>query len=112
MKHFKWEPRGKRRLHKRPNRAEQVACRYWLEQELDAVDPDVIVVLGATAGQSLFGSSFRVGAARDKTLEFAGRQVAVTVHPSSILRTDPGDARDAAYAQFVDDLRRAARRAG
>jgi DNA polymerase len=64
VKHFKWTPRGTRRIHERPNRTEVVACRHWLDQELALVDPRVVVALGATAGQALWGSSFRVSAAR------------------------------------------------
>jgi DNA polymerase len=108
VKHFKWTPRGKRRIHERPNRTEIVACRRWLEAELDIVEPDVVVVLGATAGQALFGPSFRVGASRGAVLELAGRSVVAATHPSAILRTVEGSERDAAFAGLVDDLRRAA----
>jgi DNA polymerase len=108
VKHFKWTPRGKRRIHERPNRTEVVACRRWLELELDLVRPDVVVVLGATAGQALFGPSFRVGASRGSVLDLAGRSVVATIHPSAILRTDEGSERDAAFAGLVEDLRRAA----
>jgi len=108
VKHFKWTPRGKRRIHERPNRTEVVACRRWLDAELDLVRPDVVVVLGATAGQALFGPSFRVGASRGSALELAGRSIVATTHPSAILRTEEGSERDAAFAGLVDDLRRAA----
>src|SRR5204862_7401446 len=81
VKHFKWTPRGKRRIHERPNRAEVVACRHWLDQELAAVDPEVVVVLGATAGQALWGSSFRVGSARGQVLDLDGRRAVATIHP-------------------------------
>jgi DNA polymerase len=108
VKHFKWTPRGKRRIHERPNRTEIVACRRWLDAELDVVRPEVVVVLGATAGQALFGSSFRVGAARGTLLDLAGTPVVATSHPSAILRTGQGEERDEAFAALVGDLRRAA----
>jgi uracil-DNA glycosylase len=107
VKHFKWQPRGKRRIHQRPNRAEVAACRPWLDAELDIVRPEVLVVLGATAGQAIFGSSFRVGAARGQVLEVGETPAVATVHPSSILRERDGDAREAAYQGLVGDLRRA-----
>jgi uracil-DNA glycosylase family protein len=108
VKHFKWQPRGKRRIHQRPNRAEVLACRHWLESELEAIGPDVVLVaLGATAGQALFGSSFRVGAARGRELTFEGRRLVATIHPSAILRAEDDD-RARLYADLVADLRRAA----
>jgi uracil-DNA glycosylase len=73
VKHFKWTAKGKRRIHQRPSAREVAACHQWLEGELAAVDPSVIVALGATAGQALFGSKFRVGAARDQALDLDGR---------------------------------------
>jgi DNA polymerase len=83
------------------------ACHRWLEEELAAVDPAVIVVLGATAGQALFGSKFRVGAARGEVLDLDGRAVVATIHPSAVLRVrEPAD-RDEQYAGLVADLRRA-----
>jgi uracil-DNA glycosylase family protein len=107
VKHFKFEPRGKRRIHQRPNRGEVLACRRWLDAELAVLRPDaVIVALGATAGQALFGSSFRVGASRGQELEFEGRRVVATIHPSAVLRGE-GDDRDRLYENLVDDLRRA-----
>ena len=108
MKHFKWEPRGKVRLHKTPNASEQAACRPWLEAELTVVQPSVLVALGATAAKSLFGASFRVSHERGRFVDspFAPHAMA-TVHPSSILRADKGD-RDAAMEAFVADLRVAA----
>jgi DNA polymerase len=112
VKHFKWEPRGKRRLHKAPNRTEVVACHQWLAGELEALEPGVVVALGATAGQSLLGPSFRVGAARGKALEVDGRPVVATIHPSAVLRSRDHDERAAAFDGLVEDLRRAATLAG
>jgi DNA polymerase len=108
VKHFKWKPRGKRRLHDKPNRREVVACRQWLDAELEVVDPAVIVVLGATAGQALFGAKFRVGAARGQVLDLEGFPVVATVHPSAVLRTEDGPDRDELFDGLVADLRRAA----
>jgi DNA polymerase len=109
VKHFKWTPRGKRRIHDRPNRTEVVACRPWLEQELALVDPTVIVALGAIAGQSLFDSSFRVGAARGRDLELDGRMVVATIHPSAVLRARSGGDREESFRGLVADLERAVR---
>jgi uracil-DNA glycosylase family protein len=108
VKHFKWKPRGKRRLHDKPNRKEIIACKQWLDAELEIVDPEVIVVLGATAGQALFGSKFRVGAARGQVLDLGGYPVVVTNHPSAVLRAEPGVDRDTLYEGLVRDLQRAA----
>jgi DNA polymerase len=104
VKHFKFEPRGKRRIHRKPDLAEQLACRPWLEAELDVVGPDVVVLLGATAAQAMLGRGFRVTRQRGTWVEasFAPR-VTATVHPSSILRA-PDDTREAEYALFVRDL--------
>jgi DNA polymerase len=109
VKHFKWEPRGKRRIHARPNGTEIVACHQWLVRELEAVRPDVIVALGAVAGQSLFGPSFRVGKAQGTTLEYDGRPVVATIHPSAVLRARDEHARRAAMDGLVADLRSAVR---
>jgi DNA polymerase len=107
VKHFKWTAKGKRRIHQRPSAREVAACKQWLCSELAVVDPDVIVVLGATAGQALFGSRFRVGSARGEVLDFEGRAAIATIHPSAVLRArEPAD-REAQYAGLVDDLRRA-----
>jgi uracil-DNA glycosylase len=108
VKHFKWEPRGKVRLHKTPNAAEVHACRPWLEAELRALRPSVLVCLGATAAKALLGPSFKVSEERGRLVasELAP-SVLATVHPSSILRTD-GPEREAAMGAFVDDLRVAA----
>lgn len=110
VKHFKFEPRGKRRLHKSPNAGEITACRWWLDQEIALVRPKLVVALGASALFSLTG--LRGGLLKMRGTAVASEkagQVFVTVHPSSILRA--GDDRDAAYAAFVDDLRQAAKRA-
>jgi uracil-DNA glycosylase family protein len=105
VKHFKWKARGKRRIHQTPNWAEVTACRPWLEAEVKVVEPRVLVLLGATAAQSLLGREFRVTQNRRRLLESAlAEAVTATVHPSSILRGDP-ELREAELAAFVDDLR-------
>jgi DNA polymerase len=109
VKHFKWEARGKRRIHARPNGTEIVACHQWLSHELDAVKPDVIVVLGAVAGQSLYGAKFRVGASHGQVLEYAGRPVITTIHPSAVLRMREEEERKAAMNSLVGDLKAAVR---
>jgi DNA polymerase len=108
VKHFKWEPRGKRRIHKKPNSREIAACRPWLEAELRLVKPKLIVCLGATAAQAIFGPTFRVTRERGKILSsgFAPRVMA-TVHPSSLLRQPDEESREREYARFVVDLRAA-----
>jgi DNA polymerase len=108
VKHFKWEPRGKVRLHKTPNAAEVHACRPWLEAELRTLRPSVLVCLGATAAKALLGASFKVSEERGRFVDSdLAPSVLATVHPSSILRTD-GPEREAAMGAFVDDLRVAA----
>jgi DNA polymerase len=108
MKHFKWQARGKRRIHQKPTWAEITACRPWLEAELAAVQPRVLVLLGATAAQSLLGREFRVTQNRRKVIESElAESVTATIHPSAILRGEP-DRRKAEFAAFVDDLRFAA----
>ena len=108
VKHFKWEPRGKVRLHKTPNAAEIHACRPWLEAELRVLRPAVLVCLGATAAKALLGPTFKVSTERGRLVPSdLAPSVLATVHPSSILRTD-GPERDEAMAAFVDDLRVAA----
>ena len=110
VKHFKWEPRGKRRIHKKPNAAEMAACRPWLDTEVALVKPRVIVCLGATAAQSLLGRSFKVTARRGELLPSALAEfVVATVHPSSILRAPDEETRRREMERFVDDLRKAAR---
>ena len=106
VKHFKWEPAGKRRLHKKPSAREIAACRPWLDAELATLEPEIIVALGATAAQALMGAAFRVTRERGKIirdLPWAGAFIA-TVHPSSILRGDPEE-RETALAAFVADLK-------
>jgi DNA polymerase len=108
VKHFKWEPRGKRRIHQKPNRTEVVACHQWLEQELAVLlATAVVVALGATAGQSLFGPSFRVGTARGAALTLEAHPVVATIHPSAVLRARGSEERATAFAGLVDDLVRA-----
>ena len=108
VKHFKWEPRGKVRLHKTPNAAEVHACRPWLDAELRTLQPSVLVCLGATAAKALLGASFKVSQERGRFVPSdLAPKVLATVHPSSILRTD-GPEREAAMDAFVDDLKVAA----
>lgn len=111
VKHFNWEPRGKRRLHVKPNLAHIEACRFWLEEEIAAVHPQVIVALGATAARALLGPSVRVLRDRGKWLPSpVAAKVTVTVHPSSLLRAPTSEARQEARRAFVEDLRRVAHR--
>jgi DNA polymerase len=106
VKHFKWERRGKRRLHKRPDAAEVSACRPWLDREIELVGPRVVVCLGATAAQALLGREFRVTRQRGELFpQPAGHVVTATVHPSSILRVPDAASREAEMAAFVEDLR-------
>jgi uracil-DNA glycosylase family protein len=106
VKHFKWEPRGKRRIHQKPNWGEIAACRPWLDAELAVVKPRVIVCLGATAAQALLGRQFRVTKQRGVPVESdLAPTVIATVHPSSILRADTEEDRRVAYDEFVADLR-------
>jgi uracil-DNA glycosylase family protein len=113
VKHFKWESRGKRRIHQKPNSREIAACRPWLEAELRLVKPKLLVCLGATAAQAIFGPSFRVTRQRGKVLlsKFAPRVLA-TVHPSSLLRQPDEESREREYRRFVVDLRAAEKAAG
>jgi DNA polymerase len=108
VKHFKWRPSGKRRLHQKPSAAEVRACRPWLEAEIEAVRPELVVCLGATAAGALLGPSFRVTRDRGVPIERDGLCLMATVHPSSILRAEDDSARSAAMDGFVDDLRTAA----
>jgi uracil-DNA glycosylase family protein len=107
VKHFKWEPRGKRRIHKKPNAVEIAACRPWLDAEIAALRPKVVVCLGATAAQALLGRDFRVTQHRG---EFINSPLApfvmATVHPSSILRAPDDDTRHEGMERFVSDLRK------
>jgi uracil-DNA glycosylase len=109
VKHFKWEPRGKRRIHQRPAASEIAACRPWLEAELEVVKPHVLVCLGAVAAQALLGRGVRVTRDRGRPLESELAVVTfATVHPSSILRAPDEQSRRRERALFVDDLRVAA----
>jgi DNA polymerase len=111
VKHFKWEPaeRGKRRIHKKPRYSEIMACRPWLDAELERVHPEVLVCLGASAAQSLLGRDFRVSRERGKFLDsFLAPRVMATVHPSSILRAQDDESRHSQMQQFVEDLRKVA----
>ena len=110
VKHFKWEPRGKRRIHKKPNAQEIAACSPWLRAEIGVVKPKVIVALGATAAQALLGPKFRVTKERGKFIESElAPYVMATVHPSSILRAPDDETRRLEYRKFVDDLKKLAR---
>ncbi len=110
VKHFKWEPRGKRRIHKKPSVAEMRACHVWLDEEIASVHPDVIVALGATAARAVAGTDVQVLRDRGRWLSTPhSGQVMVTVHPSSILRTTDADERRAAMSAFVADLMLVAR---
>ena len=113
VKHFKWEPRGKRRIHQKPSSRDIAACRPWLEAELRAVKPEVLICLGSTAAQTIFGPQFRVTKQRGEIMhsDFAKKTVA-TVHPSSLLRAPDEETRKREYAKFVDDLRVARKAAG
>ena len=105
VKHFKWQARGKRRIHQKPNWSEIAACRPWLEAELEVIQPRVLVCLGATAAQALLGRQFRVTRERGRPVESdLAAHVIATVHPSSILRSDP-ETREQEYAAFVEDLK-------
>jgi DNA polymerase len=111
VKHFKWEPRGKRRIHEKPNREEVMACRLWLDEEIETVRPQMIVALGATAAATLLGTSAKVTRDRGKFFESTlAPLVTLTVHPSSILRAPDSAARALARSQFVGDLKSIARK--
>jgi uracil-DNA glycosylase family protein len=108
VKHFKWEPRGKIRLHKKPSSLEIAACRPWLEKEIAAVRPQVIVCLGATAAQDLLGPQFRLTKHRGEVFPTSNGPVTATVHPSAILRMPEPATKEAEIASLVSDLRFAA----
>jgi DNA polymerase len=111
VKHFKWEPRGKRRIHEKPNREEVLACRMWLNEEIETVKPHLIVALGATAAGTLLGSAAKVTRDRGKFFDSTlAPLVTLTVHPSSILRAPDSAARKLAREQFVADLKSIARK--
>jgi uracil-DNA glycosylase, family 4 len=108
VKHFKWEPRGKRRIHQKPNSREIAACRPWLEAELRIIKPNLVVAMGATAAQTIFGPAFRVTRERGKVLSSKlAPRVLATVHPSSLLRQPDEESREREYKHFVADLRAA-----
>jgi DNA polymerase len=108
VKHFKWTDRGKRRIHQRPNGSEIRACGYWLEAELGAVRPRLVVLLGAVAGEAMFGSRYRVGEHKGKVEKASfgawNGLVVGTIHPSAVLRGPDRESRDRAYAGLVTDL--------
>jgi uracil-DNA glycosylase len=109
VKHFKYEPRGKRRIHKKPADAEIEACHQWLEREIELVAPQLIVALGATAARALTGRATPIERNRGKLMEFsAGTRLLISVHPSMLLRI-PDEYKAAAYRRFVQDLKLAAR---
>jgi DNA polymerase len=106
VKHFKWESRGKRRIHAKPSWSEMAACRPWLDAELAVVRPGVLVCLGATAAQALLGRQFRVTKQRGEWIESElADHVTATIHPSAILRQRDEESRHQEMAKFVDDLK-------
>ena len=110
VKHFKWEPRGKRRIHKKPRASEIKACHPWLEAELRAVRPAIVICLGATAAQSLFGASFKLMQQRGQVISTPLAQcILATIHPSAVLRAPDAESRKAAYNLLVADLKAAAK---
>jgi uracil-DNA glycosylase family 4 len=107
VKHFKWEPRGKRRIHKKPTEMEARACGPWLQAEIEVVRPRVLLCLGATAAQALLGRGVSVTRQRGQWLDSPlAAHVGVTIHPSAILRIQHGEERRAAFDAYVDDFRR------
>jgi DNA polymerase len=109
VKHFKWTPRGKLRIHKKPSTSEITACKPWLDAEIKAVGPKLIVCLGATAAQSLLGRAFRVTQHRGEIFQSVdGPPIVATVHPSSILRAQDDKSRERERQEFIEDLRQAA----
>jgi DNA polymerase len=109
VKHFKFVPRGKIRLHQKPNTAEIKACRQWYERELAAIRPDLVVAMGATAAQSVFGKITPINKNRGRVIELdGGIKALITVHPSYLLRLPDADAKELEYKRFVDDLKIAA----
>jgi uracil-DNA glycosylase len=109
VKHFKWEPRGKRRLHAKPSSREIAACRPWLEAELELIRPRVIVCLGATAAQALLGRTFLVTKRRGEVVSGSHWQAVATYHPSAVLRAPDAAAREQMKQSLIDDLGVAAR---
>lgn len=111
VKHFKWKPQGKRRLHQKPNAAEISACRPWLDAEIALIKPAVLVLLGATAAQGLLGRDFRVSQQRGQFIQRPGLPLMMaTVHPSSILRAPDDESREMEREAFARDLKRLAQR--
>ena len=109
VKHFKFEPRGKRRIHKKPDRPEIEACKWWLEREVAVVKPELVVAMGATAGQAVYGRAVKVMSERGTVRpDPRGFGVLLTVHPSFLLRLPDADAKEREFSAFVADLRRAA----
>ncbi len=106
VKHFKWTPRGKRRIHETPRASEIHACRPWIEAEIDAVAPSLIVLMGSTAVQSILGPSTKVLANRGRIIESGNGPCLITVHPSSILRVPDPEQQEPAFNAFVADLRK------
>jgi uracil-DNA glycosylase family protein len=106
VKHFKWEPLGQRRLHKKPTSREIQACRPWLEAEIELIQPEVVVGLGATAAASIFGGPVRIADVRGKLthVESVGKTCLITAHPSSVLRAPDPDARQTEFDRLVQDL--------
>jgi DNA polymerase len=108
VKHFKFEPRGKRRIHKKPDRPEIEACKWWLERELTVLHPELVIALGATAGQAVYGRAVKVLSERGRiSTDPRGFRVMMTVHPSMILRV-PGEDKEDAFRDFVRDLKKVA----
>jgi uracil-DNA glycosylase family protein len=107
VKHFKWEPRGKRRIHKKPNAVEITACRPWLESEIRVIKPRAIICLGSTAAQAILGPKFRVSVQRGQFVQSdLAEYVTATVHPSSILRAPGDEARRLERERFIEDLKK------
>jgi DNA polymerase len=104
VKHFKWEPRGRRRIHKTPTQREIDACHYWLERELESVRPRVIVALGASAARSVLGGPATISAVRGRGFRHGAYTIVVTYHPSAVLRVPERARRDALFALLVEDL--------
>jgi len=110
VKHFKWEPRGKRRVHKKPNAIEIAACRPWLDAEIQVTKPDVIVCMGATAAQSLLGKDFKVSRMRGQVVQSElAPFVMATVHPSSVLRAPDDESRHREMELFIQDMKEVAK---
>jgi DNA polymerase len=109
VKHFRFEQRGKRRIHQKPNTTQVVACRQWLTIEMNVIAPETVVCLGVTAATAIFGRAVTISSTRGREHMLDGQRVVVTVHPSAILRVDDAD-RAPAMAAFVRDLRLAGRR--